>query len=191
MTKTNDEIRDAIEAFLKNWDRAEFQNDHGTLASEVDATIQPEGDYIMPGTVDPDGVEGDATALDVSHSWAGWDCREGWRAHRAGARLILNWWRAPNHGRTARHARDLWVVVDPKFFASKAVEFDLSVKSHQSDSGHEDIHGRRSYSRAVRVEADGSVLAWDTVGESYSRHHDLAEADVARALDIAGHLLAR
>lgn len=114
MNNEEQRIREACEEYLANWDRAEWQNDHGTFASDVDPNIPSEGDYIVGGTIDPDEVEGESRRLRVGRSWQGWDCREGWTAYQAGDRLVLNWWRASVCGE--RIARDLWIVVDATFF---------------------------------------------------------------------------
>lgn len=45
---------------------------------------------------------------------------------------------------------------------------------------------RMTYYRDVRVEDDGTVRAWDHIGEIYSIHHDLTDAEVAEARRRAG-----
>jgi hypothetical protein len=87
-------------------------------AEALDGQVRPdESDYIAEGTIDPDDVSGDAESLDVGASWQGWDCQEGWSAHRSGDDLYLNWWRSP-YPNTNRHQRDLWVLVRKDFFAA-------------------------------------------------------------------------
>lgn len=84
-------------------------------AEALDGQVRPdESDYIATGTIDPDGVEGEAEALDVKREWSGWDCQEGWRAYRHKADLYLNWWRVA-YG-CLRHGRDLWVKVQADYF---------------------------------------------------------------------------
>jgi len=89
-------------------------------AEALDGQVRPDdSDYIAEGTIDPDDVSGDAEGLDVGSSSQGWDCREGWSAHRSGDDLYLNWWRSP-YPNTNRHQRDLWVLVQKGFFAAEA-----------------------------------------------------------------------
>lgn len=73
-----------------------------------------ESDYVKEGTIDPDGLEGEAEDLDIGARWEGWDCSEGWDCHRVGDDLVLNWWRA---ARGNRHERDLWLTVEADYFA--------------------------------------------------------------------------
>lgn len=112
-------IREACEEFLELWDRHEWMADHGEWASEDDDTIGSESDYIAEGVIDPDNVADSAVYLGVDKTWQGWDCREGWAAYRSGDALYLNWWRSPTTN--LRHDRDLWVLVDKRFFEEEEV----------------------------------------------------------------------
>lgn len=105
--KTKNEIRSACENFLETWERREWMSEHGEWV----------GDEIAEGVIDPDGVEGEAVALDVSVSRQGWECREGWQAMRAGDALVINWFRIPITA--LRHDRDLYVVIDREFFQTE------------------------------------------------------------------------
>lgn len=83
-------------------------------AKALDGQVRPdESDYIAEGLLDPDGVADKAEPCGVDCAWQGWDCREGWSAHRVGDALYLNWFRSA-YGN--RHDRDLWVLVDDEFF---------------------------------------------------------------------------
>lgn len=165
--RTSEDIREAVEAFLGEWDRQEWLAEHGEWASEhwrakrtdyslavaevrealdelpraeyaapedladldnavgalrsaahalVGQVLPNEGDYIAEGTIDPDCLSG-SEPLGVSARWSAWDCTEGWAAYRNGSALVLNWWRAPTHAQSVRHARDLWLSIDDDFFA--------------------------------------------------------------------------
>jgi hypothetical protein len=105
MTQLTD-ITDTIEAFLVDWDRRGWMEFHGEWASAT-------ADHIAEGVIDPDGVEGTAVDLNVGRRSDGWDCTEGWDAHRYGDALYIHWWRS---ARGARHDRSLWVLVDAGFF---------------------------------------------------------------------------
>jgi hypothetical protein len=106
----NDTISDRIETFLATWDRSQWMIDHGEWSEE--------GEHIAEGLLDPDAVSDDAVKVDSGTSWNGWDCREGYSAHRHGNDLYLNWWRTP-YRHTNRHHRDLWVLVESDFFAEE------------------------------------------------------------------------
>lgn len=108
MAKTYEEIRNTIvDAFLVDWNRKDWMFENGEWDEDADC--------VEEGTIDPDNVEGSSEECGVTSSWDGRDCREGWIAHRSGDALVLNWWRAP-YPHTFRHRRDLWVVIDAKFF---------------------------------------------------------------------------
>ncbi len=101
-------IEAACENFLQEWDRGEWMADHGEWAD-----VESDESYIAEGVIDPDDVATRATDCDVSRSWQGWDCREGWGAYRVGRALYLRWWR---NACGNRRDRDLWVLVDSEFF---------------------------------------------------------------------------
>jgi len=80
----------------------------------LDGAVEPdESDYIAEGTIDPDGVSDDPGTCVWEDSWQGWDCTEGegiyLAAEDGGIRIVHRWWRDA-YG--ARHARDLWRVVE-------------------------------------------------------------------------------
>lgn len=98
MRQSTDLDRDAIERLLGAAEKLRDQVHPG-----------PDGrDYIEPGLLDPDGVANDATPLDIGDTWEGWDCREGWQAHRCGDALYICWTR---DAWGQRHERELWVLV--------------------------------------------------------------------------------
>lgn len=100
-----DEAREAIEALA-------------TAAEALRGQVRPGlGDFIAEGTIDPSCLADQLNAvMPIAHrAWDAWDCREGWRAFKAGHALVMNWWRHGWGGQ--RHERDLWVLVDPEFFA--------------------------------------------------------------------------
>lgn len=101
-------VHEACDQFLATWDRTEWMQKHGDWSDE--------GNCVEEGVIDPDDVSDQALALPVGRSLRGWQCVEGWRAHRVGEALYLNWWRTPDPS-TPRRARDLWVLVDEAFFA--------------------------------------------------------------------------
>lgn len=97
-----EEAREALEAAAK------------ALDGQVRAD---DSDYIAEGTIDPDDVANVAEGLDVGSSWQGWDCTEGWYAHRSGTALYVRWWRDAHR---SRHNRDLWVCVNESFFEEES-----------------------------------------------------------------------
>lgn len=60
----------------------------------------------------------------------------------------------------------------------------------RSDGGYQLAGESRVYLRSCIVERDGDVLAYDTVGQTYSRHHDLAADEVAEAQRQAAEIRA-
>ena len=115
MTKTHEDIRSACIEFLEHWDRHGWMQTFGEWASDGEDEDAVELNYIKEGKIEEiDGLEERSVALgSIGNSKEGWDCVEGWDAHRDGSALVINWWRN-SYGN--RHNRDLWVIVDKNFF---------------------------------------------------------------------------
>lgn len=85
-----------------------------SAATSLEGQIKPdESDYTSEGLIDPDGVANRADDLECGIWGDGWDCREGWSAYRVDDALYIRWWRDAWGN---RHERDLWVLVDDRFF---------------------------------------------------------------------------
>lgn len=63
---------------------------------------------------------------------------------------------------------------------------NLPIEKSRADWGFTRLDGTGRAYRTVGVEPDGEVLAWDPVGEVYTHHHSLTEAEMAEARAIAG-----
>jgi len=132
-----DTLEEVLQAALDDVERSssdEVPNIMGAISEARDALVEAaealdgevradESDYIAEGLIDPDDVSDSATDLEVGYSTQGWDCREGWSAHRYGDDLYMQWWRSP-YGGTNRHQRDLWVLVEEVFFQDEESESD-------------------------------------------------------------------
>jgi len=88
-------------------------------AEALHGQVTEENDYVTEGTIDPDCVADMAVPIPAMCRWNGWDCIEGWAAYRVGTALYCRWSRvAVGH----RRDRDLWVLVDGRFFAEEGGE---------------------------------------------------------------------
>ena len=63
----------------------------------------------------------------------------------------------------------------------------ISVPRDRADWGWANVEGPYTYQRLCLVEPSGAVLAWDSVSETYSRHHELSAAEEAEARRLAAH----
>lgn len=102
------DIRERVEAFLGDWDRNEWMNTHAGWDHEYNTWTA--------GTVDPHGVSERAEYAADGYARQAWGCFEGWEAFRDGDALYLRQWRKPDGPLSGRVERDLWVLVDRRFF---------------------------------------------------------------------------
>ena len=61
----------------------------------------------------------------------------------------------------------------------------LTVSKSAADVGYEYSDGTELHLRLCLVDEDGTVRAWDEVGEIYSVHHDLTDAQQEEARRLA------